>query len=181
MTQKEAQQRTSAALPCYVDQFGQTGTLCGFAELPARNGQVVEVDVHLTSADAIDLEVGDQSWSPSERECRRGGSVDAGGYAVESRRLIGDNAGAVAGIGDLNVVPGVDAPIARVALGCRMEPMVLWLARSSEIAGVVPRTAPAVALEAVDHSIAIRLHLVHIHLDIGESVAGTVDVDPTVI
>jgi len=78
--------------------------------------------------------------------------------AVEHHLVVRHNAIGVAMIRDLNVIPHISRPILHVARNIRMLPATLDR--------VVPRFRIPVALRRVDDSVAVRNHLVNVHLQI---------------
>jgi hypothetical protein len=101
--------------------------------------------------------------------------------AIEPDGLVGDGAVGVAGVGDLDVMPGVGAPASRVAGEGGVQPDIGWSGGSSFVGGVVPRVAVAIALESVDDGLAVGHDLVHIELNVGDGAGWAGDVDPCVV
>src|ERR1035437_2076173 len=85
---------------------------------PAIEGQIVQINNGTAArTNSIHLEVGQQHGRPSQGIRRRYSGVDGRYLAVENRSLVSDHAGIIARIADLNGMPRVATPIARVAIG----------------------------------------------------------------
>src|ERR1700723_2287505 len=78
-------------------------------------------------------------------------------------------------------MPCVAAPVLDVAGGFGTDPCVDGIGQGAGICCVVPGALPAVALESVDHRVAVGHDLIHIHLDISDRTGRGGEVNPVVV
>src|ERR1700756_4043210 len=109
------------------------------AASPPVHSQIVEVHSgRARSADSVHLKVCQKSRPPSERECGWNRRVDLLLCSIKPDRAVGNVALVVSGKLNLNVVPGVGSPRARVAAGSGVKPQILRIPRSAGISRVIP-------------------------------------------
>jgi hypothetical protein len=149
---------------------------------PARDGHAVEIDFGGTAgAPSVDLEVGQQRGTPAEGECGRNSCVDGLLGVVEPDGVVGNIAVVVPGVADLQMMPGVDAPVLDIAGRGGMRPVIDGNRGCTGVFGVVPGAGVAVALESVDNGLSIGHDLVHIEFEIADFRRQGGQVDPHVI
>lgn len=149
--------------------------------LPARDREAVQVHRCRTRTATIHLEVGDQGRIPSQHESGEPAYVQRLLRAIQPDRVIRNRPAAVVGIGDLNVMPGVAAPVRGIARLRCVGPLVDRARRAARVDRIVPRSVPSVALESKDDRLAVGHRLIHVHLDVGNRPGSARDVYPSVV
>jgi len=149
---------------------------------PASDGELIKVDRRAAvAAHAVDLEVGEKDLGPAECEGGRDCFVDLLEDTVESDVLVGDVAGAVAGVVDDEVVPGIGSPLLWIARSGGVDPLIDGVVGCAGVDGVVPGAAVAIALDSEYDGLAAGHDLVHVEFEVGDVGGGGSDVDLHVV